>query len=451
MNLNLLKLFNKQPPAVGQKTLRALTRPITTSGGRQTFSTEHANYTNFEDLAEFPDPTASWRTLKTQRKNLLDLPYDTLASIALNLSPQLDKGRFDFLRFANPGYILDEEGNTRSVDGAKDFIKLLNIYYGSFKTHIDRMWTSIFIYGAVFKELVLNEDATAPADLAILNPILAKFLRVNDPVRGEVWELGQYQNHKFIRLADDRLVKYIAFDADVDNPYGRPLISPAVYAALTLLQLIDILQRVLANQGLSRVDYSLEISELLTLIDRNPDIAGNDEATAQFINDQVVNIQLVLDGLEPEQDYIHTSAINVNYATNPNVTRLDGLETIVKNLQRDVTNGMKSVATLSNVLDSTTETHGNLQLEYYVSAIQSMQQEIAESLKGDFDCANQVRGIPSDLDFMFKRQRTADKKSIAETEKVLTETILVKLEAGVISKDEAKLEIGLLKDELRVM
>lgn len=434
---------------IGQKTLRALTRPIV-RGGRQTYSIENNQFSNYEEIAPLPDPTSSWRTLQTSRKHLLSLPYQQLAKMALDLSPQLDKGRYDFLRFANPGMVIEQEGNDAAVNAATEFTELLSEYYGSFKTHIDRLWTSIFIFGACFKELVLDEGATQPVDLAIISPLLARFVRDQHPTRGTIWTLCQYQNNKIIRFDNDRLVTYLAFDADVDNPYGRPLISPSVYASLTLLMLIDILQRVLANQGLSRIDYVLEIEQLLTLIDRNPDIAGDDEATAQFIEEQIESIQLVLDRLDVDQDYVHTSAVSVNYATTSTQTNMNGIDTIIKNLQRDVTNGMKGVSTLSNILDSTTETHGTLQVEYYVSALQSLQEEVGTSLKRDLDCANQVRGIQSDLRVEFKRQRTADKKSLAETEKIQTETIIAKMESGIITREEAQAELALLKDELRV-
>ena len=452
--MNLPHLQTPQPKSnlpvpIGNKTLRALTRPVVT-GGRKTYSIENTQFSSYEEIAPIPDPTGSWRTLQTQRKNLLTFPYSQLAKMALDLSPQLDKGRFDFLRFTNPGHILEQPDNPRAEDGAQGFISLLDSYYGSFKTHIDRLWTSIFIYGACGKELVLNESATEPVDIAVINPILFRFRRQAHPTRGTIWQLGQYQNFQFTPFDDDRLVTYLAFDADVDNPYGRPLISPSVYASLTLLMLIDIIQRVFANQGLSRIDYMLEIEQLLTLIDRNPDIAGDDEATAQFINDQIDNIKAVLEGLDVDQDYVHTSAVSVNYGANPNQMNMTGLDVIIKNLQRDVTNGMKSVATLSNVLDSTTETHGQLQLEYYVSALQSFQQELASSLKADFDCANQVRGIPSDLRFEFLKQRTADKSKIAETEKIQTDTIIAKFESGLIDLETAQAEIESMKDELRV-
>ena len=181
-----------------------------------------------------------------------------------------------------------------------------------------------------------------------------------------------------------------------------------------------------------------------------PEIAGDDEATAQFIEDQIDLISETLGSLDVDSDYVHLSTVKVNYATNPMQTNISGLDTIVDNLKIDVVNGMKGVAALSNLLNSTTETHGNLQVDFFVSAINSLQDEVGGALKEYFDIGNQVQGIPSDLLFQFKRQRAYDRKQFAEFIKTETETVLAKLAAQVITVEEAREEIDNLKDELVV-
>ena len=86
----------------------------------------------------------------------------------------------------------------------------------------------------------------------------------------------------------------------------------------------------------------------------------------------------VLAYLDVESDYVHLSTVQVNYATSPVQTNMQVLDTVVMDLQRDVVNGMKSITALSNILDSTTETHINRQMEYYVAAVGSVQEEIGE-------------------------------------------------------------------------
>ena len=431
--------------SLGRHALNALTRPRIAMRGRQTGE----DFTTFaEQVLQPPDPTASWKTLQTQRKNLLNLPYAQLAKIALDLSPLVNKGLSDFLRFANPAHTLVDANEDMMAERATAmFISQLNTIYGSFKTHLDAMWAGVFIGGALFIELVLDDTGMMPVDIAVNDPLTARFKRVQDPVRGDVWMLGQDTTRGFKSLDNDPLIKYIGFDRLPNSPFGRPLLGPSVHASLILLTLIDILQRMFANQGLSRMDYEVDTEELLSLIASNPDIAGDDEATAQFINDQLSKVQNVLENLDPDADYVHLSTVKVNYATSPTMTGTSsGLNAIIQDLQRDVVNGFKGVSALSNILDSTTETHIRQQLEYYVSMLQSFQDEVAGVLSDFFTLGNQVQGIASEMKFTFSRQRTSDKKAQAELESLQTDTILKKLDAGLINEDEALAEITAIRD-----
>lgn len=439
---------------LGPKSLRALTQPgapIARHSGRQTGVDLMSA---FPQDAPLPDPTSSWLTLQAQRKNLLSLPYNRLAQIALDLSPEVNKGLYDFLRFANPGNILrDRNGNERSESASLDFVRILNTYYGSFRSHLNSLWSGIFITGGAFPELVLGPGGRMPYDLVFNDPIIARFAKERHPIRGWRWRLyidtlGGGRKY----LDDNPLVKYVGFDRLTDNPYGRPIIGPAVHASLTLLSIIEILQKVIANQGLSRVDYEVDAEELLRLIDRNPDIAGDDAATAQFITEQIEGVKAAVKNLEIDHDYVHLSTVQVNYATGSVMSpgHSEGLSRVIKDLRLSVVNGMKGVSALSNLLDSTTETHIRSQLEYYVAAIQSAQNETGDMLGQFFTIGNQVQGIASEMEFLFLRQRTADKKASAEIRDIEVDTIIKKLDAGIIDPVEARDEVQDLKDELQV-
>ena len=451
--MNLPHLNQTKPVAniasLGPKSLRAITQPIVVRRtGRQT-GQELATDFVYGQTLPLPDPSASWLTLETQRRHLLNIPYTRLAQIALDLSPEVNKGLFDFLRFANPSYVLDNE-NEAALRSTEDFIKCLGMYYGSFASHLDSMWAGIFITGGAFPELVLDQGGRSPADLVFNDPITARFRREPHPIRGNRYRLGQETRFGFKYMDEDPLVRYLGFDRLVDNPYGRPILGPSVHSSVFLLGLIQDLRRAIANIGLSRTDYALDAEQLLSLLDRNPDISGNDEATAQFINDQIDQVKNVLANLEVDSDYVHLSTVQVNYATNPMTVNMNGLDTMVSTLQRNVVNGFKGISALSNVLDSTTETHIRTQVEYYVSAIQSLQDDASEMLEDFFDIGNQVQGISGETTFNFRRQRTADKKASAEIEKIRTDNVINKVEANIITTDEARQEIEGFRDELEV-
>ena len=436
--------------ALGKQSLRALSNPIVVqrNTGRQT-GLDLADDFLFDQTLPPPDPSSSWRVLESSRKNLLNLPYSQLAQVALDLSPEVNKGLHDFLRFVNPSHVL-RNSNPVAERASLDFIKQLDVYYGSFSSHIDSLWSGIFLTGGAFPELILSPGGRAPLDLVFNDPSSARFRREQSPLRGAHPRLGQETRHGFNYLDDTPLVKYLGFDRLTDNPYGRPIIGPAVHSSVFLLGLIQDLRRAIAQVGLSRTDYVLEADELLKLIDRNPDIAGNDEATAQFINEHIDKVKAVLSNLDVDSDFVHLSTVKVQYATNPMTVNMNGLSTVIDTLQRNVVNGFKGISALLNIMNSTTETHIRSQLEYFVSALQSLQDEVATMLSQFFDIANQVQGISGETDFKFRRQRSSDKLAMANIEKIRTETVVNKVDSLIITAAEGRKEIDTFRDELEI-
>ena len=443
---------------IGNETLRALTTasPMMAArgGGRQT---DDDYYSMFPQNVLLPDPTQSYRTLTLQRKGLLNLPYHQLAKIALDLSPEVNKGLYDWLRFTNPGHVIrdkmsDDPMMSPGIDANKRFIAMLDQYYGSFKSHLDSLWSGIFVTGGAFIELVLTPDKQMPYDLVFNDPLKACFLKEKHHIRGWRYRLTmQTLGGGYKYLDETPLVKYIGFDRLVDNPYGRPIIGPSVHASLTLLLIINILHKVISQQGLTQKDYEVDAQELLELADRNPEIAGDDVAIAHFIEAHLEKISNVIKNKDPDEQFVHMSTVKVNYANNPLTHTSQGQSTLIQDLQRSVVNGMKSITALSNLLDSTTETHIRSQLEYFVSAIQSLQDEMGDVLTTYFNMANQVQGIQSMLEFIFLRQRTADRKADAEIRATETDTIIKKYDAGIIELEQARDEIDNLTNERQVV
>ena len=437
-------------PTLSKDALRQLTTPIVVRRGQgRSTGLDLATDFLFDQTLAPPDPSASWRELEVMRSDLLNLPYSRLAQIALDLSPEVNKGLHDFLRFVNPSHVL-RNSNPVAEQASHAFMRQLDTYYGSFRSHIDSLWSGIFLTGSAFPELILGEGGRAPLDLVFNDPGSARFRRERDALRGPRWRLGQETREGFNYLDDTPLVKYLGFDRLTDNPYGRPIVGPAVHSSVFLLGLIQDLRRVIVNVGLSRTDYSLDGEELLKMIGRNPEIANDSNATSQFIAEQIAKIRSVLSHLDVDEDFVHVSALKVNYATNPMTVNLSGLSTVVETLQQNVVNGFKGISALLNIMNSTTETHIRSQLEYFVSALQSLQDEVAAMLSEFFDIANQVQGISGETEFRFRRQRSADKMAMAQIEEIRTNTVVSKVDSMIITAEEGKAEIDTFRNELEL-
>ena len=119
---------------------------------------------------------------------------------------------------------------------------------------------------------------------------------------------------------------------------------------------------------------------------------------------------------------------------------ISGLDTIVDNLKIDVVNGFKGVAALSNLLNSTTETHGNLQVDFFVSAINSLQDEDWQRVCTEyFDIGNQGAGHSKrDCFFNSKGSGHTIGNNLQSLSRRKPRLCLAKLEAGVISVAEAR-------------
>lgn len=396
------------------------------------------------------DPSQSWHTLNVQRRTALDMPFTALIQYAIDLSPELSKALADFQRFCNPARRVDNR-HASGERGTLAFIAELDRMHGSFSSHCDTMFSSIFTTGALFLELILDSEARRPVDIAIVDPMTVEFRTKMDSERGNYPALYQYQNTgNPVDLSDYETVKYVAFDNLVGSPYGRPLIGGSVYAAMMLLGIIRDAQRVIANAGLSRMDYEVDVEELLRIIDRNPDIAGDDVATAQFIEDQLDTIKTVLEGLKPDDAFVHTSTVKVNYATNPMQLNTAGLTDTIQNLQRQIATGAKTYSILQNINDSTADTYAIRQMESYIAAIAAVQEDVAGVLDSFFDLANHAQGIRSESQFAFLKQRILDKKTLRETEQLEIENIARALELGWLTDAEARERYHELRDPLTI-
>ena len=398
-------------------------------------------------------PGQSYNLLNLQRRNLFKLPFSTLRQMAFDLSPELNKTLWDFLRYCNPGYIVEGESD-RAERATREFIQELGDLHGSFDNLVEMSLANLFKAGRTIKELILSEDTRTPLDVLIPDPDIVEFRKLNRGARGEVWVLGQIQSQGWVPLEDEGIF-YLALDGDPNNPQGRSLVNPAIYDAISLLLIKQAVQRVLENQGYSRQDYSINTEDLLTLIQEPDDDLNEieqDQIESNFISNFIDDVKSELEKKEIDSDYVHSDLIEVNYAPGSLAgNALSSVDSFVHRLQQGVTIGGKSIPLLQADNESLAESQADRSLETYVDGtITPIQQKESDQWSKLFSLSNRVRGIRGEVQFMFQKRRVRDLKSIAETEKIQIENILSKLSNGFISQADAAREIELLHDPLIV-
>lgn len=418
-------------------------------GGRQSVDTNFFVLTGLAQLAPF-SAEEEWRNAKLDTKALDKVPPSKLIELLADVSPDVSRALWDFLLFMNPGFTYNcYKPNTTTTDKqAQDAIKLfLKNLHGPFVMNktipVDVIFASLFMgafmRGAFFAELVLDEAGTMPLEIATPDPATIRAQGVRDPVRGLVWEIGQWQLGTWVPL-DRETVFYIPIHPLPGRPYGRSLAAPAVFSTLFLIGLLHDMRRVIAQQGYPRLDIAIDFDKLKSAM---PKEAETDPKKLQGwvteVTDQVANFYSVL---EPDDAFVHGNAITLNKPVGTlDVGSIGKLDDLISCIERMAVRALKTMPLLFGINESTSETHANRQWEIHVAGIKALQHLAETMIEGICQIALQVQGIIADVEFRFSELRAAELLRDAQVEALSTNNAIAQYLAGWITNDEASIRI----------
>lgn len=386
-----------------------------------------------------------WRLEDLDTNTLGKTSPAKLLELLADLSPDVSRGLWDFLRFCNPGWTC-----TANVVGGNDtpspqgqavldtFWDRMGDQYGSPDVVLGRMFTSAYIRGAILAELVLDPSARVMVDLATPDPAGIRFQLVEDPERGQVWKPGQWQQRTFV-LLDRPTIRYIPIDPFPGSPYGRPVAAPALFATLFLLGLLHDLRRVVAQQGWTRIDVSVNLAEL---VKARPELKADQAKHDAFVNgilDQVTDSYGVL---EPDDAFIHDQNVIVNRAVGAvDASVLGGVGALIENLERMALRALKTMPLLMGITDGVSEANANRQWEVHSAGIKAIQHYVETLLNRLLNLGLRAAGVPAVCDFKFAELRASEILRDAQTETVLLENAGTKIDRGWESEESMAEEI----------
>ena len=389
----------------------------------------------------------AWQVLHANRALLERLSPARLLEVLADMSPEVSKALWDFLRMCNPGW--EAMAQRKSAGGkaiphirgqaATDaFFVLLDDYYGAADVIFGRLFMGAFMRGALFCELVLDAEGRTPVDLVTPDPITVRFRRVLDPVRGPVWQPGQWQNGVFVAL-DRPTVRYTPIDPFSDSPYGRPLAASALFVSLFLLGMLHDIRRVVQQQGYPRLDVSLDTEKLATILDQYGDDPTAYDAKLSSILQEVIDAYA---SLEPDDAYIHTDVTTVNRPVGAvDSSSLGAIDGLITALERMATRALKSIPLMMGLDRSTSETNSNREWEIFAAGIKSIQ-HYAETMIGRLlSLSLEAQGIQAGVKFRFAELRAAEALRDAQTETMQIANAAAKRDQGWQTQDQASMEI----------
>ena len=359
-----------------------------------------------------PERTRSvWRLKNWTEEELLHLPVDQFMNVVTSISPEVNKAYKDFLRNCNESwyYQVEPESATPVID---DFIARIETKHHDFDVILDRIFAGIYKGGAIFTELELNESGDMAMDIAVMDPYVARFHRIDDD-----WILGQWQNGKWVELESDPTVMYVPFNVGPNEPFGKSMLESAPLDVVRMLGVMNDFRRVLESQGWARADFEIDSEKLKDFMP--PEIIGDVEAEDDFIRDFINGVNQMYSNLKPNEGYGHLDIVKVNMPVGGQMQSsffglVDGL---MRLYDRRVGRATGSTPIKQHSNENVAETHAREQRKDYRIDISSIQSTTAGVLSTKLGYVLRAEGVKGEVMFYFENTPDPeDVKALAEAE-----------------------------------
>jgi hypothetical protein len=400
-----------------------------------------------------PEHESYWRDYKLDANTLDKVSPTKLMQLLADVSPDVSRALWDFLRLGNPGFeckayrpkVRDGNGERVKDEAAQEALDaFLSSLHGPYtenntvhaNTVINSLLIACFLRGAMCAELVTDESGRVPLEIATPDPASIKFRKINAPPRGPVWQMGQWQRGQFVAL-DRPTIAYVPVDPFPGSPYGRPLASPALFASLFLLGLLHDLRRVVAQQGYPRLDIAVVMEKLKAAMPSN--IADDPKKAKGWADAAISEIISTYEALEPDEAFVHPDFVTVNRPVGAaDASSLGGIDGLIRGLERLLVRGLKTFDLFFTTGDSADDGAGsNRKWELMAASIKSVQHLTENLLERLLTLVLRTQGQEAEVEFRFGEIRAAELLRDAQVEALRIRNEREKYAAGWVTQDEA--------------
>ena len=381
---------------------------------------QHPNSTHTIAAIAPPDRSqALWQLNNWTEDELYNLPVDRLMKVIIDISPEVNKAYTDFLRACNEGWSY-EVHPIHAKPIIDEFIGQIETRHHDLDVLIDQIYAGIYLRGALFIELVLNGTADMATDIAVLDPITARFQR-----KGEHWELGQWQAGKWVSLATDPTVMYVPFNSPPDMPFGKSFMATAPVDVARQIGVLNDFRRVLHSIGWARPDFTVDTLKLQEMMPA--EIRRGTVAEDEFIREYLDGINNIYKELKPHEGYAHLDMVTVNNPTGGQMQPsffglIDGL---MRLHDRRISRATGSTPLKQHSNEHVTETHAREQRKDYRMNIVSVQSTVAGTLSTLLGYVLRAAGVQGQVSFHFETTLDPmDIKALQEAEGVKIDNLM---------------------------
>ena len=389
-------------------------------------------------------PNERWRDLGLDSRTLDRISSAELLELMADVSPDVSRALWDFLRICNPGYTAEvlRPSGARAPQAAQQalaaVLATISRRHGDLTIAIGKLFIAAFLRGGFFAELVLDRAGRQTLTLATPDPATLTWKKITDPELGQIDQLGQRQRGEFVAL-DRPTIVYLPVDPLPGRPDGRSLANPALFPTLFALALLHDVRRVVQQQGWPRLDFVVELEKLLSSMPEGVE-PGTDEYS-KWVDSVIEAIEGNYAALAPDDAYVHTDVVSVNKPVGAaDASSLGAVPQLMEVLERQAVRALKTAPLLMGITDGVSEANAVVQWESYLTGIRSLQHLCENLLEQLFTLALQAQGVAGVVKFRFAEAQLGQRERNAKIDALTIANVREKYRAGWISQDEAAKE-----------
>ena len=365
-----------------------------------------------------------------------NLPDDKVRELIRRASPIVAKAVADYADAMASGYTwfadktMPEVVDSPAHQLLQNFLLLLELEQGGLEQIISETARGMFTHGGVFWELVIDEDGRTPVAIKVLNPATARFRRAKDPIIGEFYELGQdigYNDDPTQRAPDNQItfgainfksfhdeptVQYRGIQSDPNDPYGTPILDPAVFHVNMMAGFFSAFKDAITGHIWPNLLITIDEEKF-----RNS--AGDDlnaEQLQKKLDAALESIEDNVQALKAGDALIQPDSVKVGgQVTGNNKAPLGSLKDIQDVIRRELIIAVQSQPIFMGSNEAIAETHAVEQRKAYAQLIRRGQKVINGLMTEFFNLILQLNGHPRLAEFKLSYVNTADYKDQAMT------------------------------------
>lgn len=386
-------------------------------------------------------PAERWRDLDLSSRTLDRISATDLIELLADVSPDVSRALWDFLRICNPGHeatVLRPSGSPAPQSAQRaldDILATIAARHGDLKVVINRLFLAAFLRGGFAAELVLDMTGRRTLDLATPDPATLRWREVTDPELGTFQQVGQLQAGEWVSL-DIPTFGYIPIDPLPGKPYGRAPANPAIFPTLFALAMLHDVRRVVQQQGYPRLDLEVTLEKLAAAMPE--DIQPGTEEYQEWLSSVISDISTYYAELEPDDAYVHTDVVKVNRPVGAvGADSLGAIPKLIEVLERQAIRALKTAPLLMGITDGVSEANANRQVDLFLMSVRSLQQLAENLLERLLTLALQAQGVAGIVRFRFAEAQGLQRLRNAQVSEIEARVARAQYDAGWISQDEA--------------